>query len=541
MAQRHRDRLSAIDASFLHQERRASHMHVGAIVLMEGPPPSREDFTRHIESRLHLVPRYRQKLAFPRFEMGRPFWVDDPRFNIDYHVRHTALPLPGSMEQLRGIAGRIFSQRLDRSKPLWEMWLVQGLKDGGFALVSKTHHALVDGVSGVDIATVLFDLAPTPPVQDEEAQRWAPEQEPSQAELVAEGIKAIVKTPGRLAGEAAKVVRDPAATLDLTREALEGVGEIAWAGLNPAPDVPLNVPIGPHRRIFWQQCELADFKAVKDGLGGTVNDAFLAVVAGGLGHWLRSRGLRTEGLELRGLVPVSIRAKDEHHALGNRITALRGPLPVYAKDPVERLRIVRESMQGVKESKQALGAEVISGLEDFAPPTLLAQASRLNFSTRLFNLIVTNVPGPQFPLYMMGREMREIVPVAFLPENHALAIAAMSYNGKIDFGLLGDYDAMPDLEKLAGFFEDSLEELLAAARKGAGKAAKKRPGGARRQGTAKQASSNGKAKANGRAKASGKAKPAAKAKSSAARNGGNGAKRPAMRGKAQRPRLIDGD
>jgi WS/DGAT/MGAT family acyltransferase len=538
MAQGHRDRLSAIDASFLHQERRASHMHVGGIVLMDGPAPPRADFAHHIESRLHMVPRYRQKLAFPRFEMGRPFWVDDPRFNIDYHVRHTALPSPGSMEQLRGLAGRIFSQRLDRSKPLWEIWLVQGLRDGGFALVSKTHHALVDGVSGVDIATVLFDLSPDPsepPVEE----AWAPEQEPSQAELVAEGIKAIVRTPGRLAGEATKVIRDPAATLDLAREAVEGVSEIAWAGLNPAPDVPLNVPIGPHRRIFWQQCDLADFKAVKDGLGGTVNDAFLTVVAGGLGRWLRTRGVKTEGLELRGLVPVSIRAKDEHHALGNRITAMRGPLPVYAQDPVERLRIVREAMKGVKESKQALGAEVISGLEDFAPPTLLAQASRLNFSTRLFNLIVTNVPGPQFPLYMMGREMREIVPVAFLPENHALAIAAMSYNGKLDFGLLGDYDAMPDLERLADFFQDSLDELLQAAKGGS-----RRKRGARKQAAPKGGATKkdaSKAKTGSRPKASGRPRAGAAAKASSNGGSGKGAKRPAMRGKAKRPRLIDGD
>jgi WS/DGAT/MGAT family acyltransferase len=207
---------------------------------------------------------------------------------------------------------------------------------------------------------------------------------------------------------------------------------------------------------------------VKNALGGTVNDAFLTVVAGGLSRWLDSRGVRTEGLELRGLVPVSIRAEGDGNQLGNQIAALRGPLPVYAQDPVERLQIVREAMEGVKESKQALGAEVISGLEDFAPPTLLAVASRLNFSTRLFNLIVTNVPGPQFPLYLLGREMRQIVPVAFLPQNHALAIAAMSYNGRLDFGLLGDYDAMPDLERLAGFFEDALAELVDAARAAAG-------------------------------------------------------------------------
>ena len=216
--------------------------------------------------------------------------------------------------------------------------------------------------------------------------------------------------------------------------------------MNPAPDVPLNVPIGPHRRVRWVQSRLSDFKEIKDALGGTVNDAVLAVVAGALGRWLRTRGVRTEGLELRALVPVSIRAKDERGALGNRIAAMRGPLPVYVNDPVERLHQVQESMGNLKQSKQALGAEVIAGLTDFAPPTLLAQASRLNFSTRLFNLIVTNVPGPQFPLYLLGREMLEIVPIAFLPENHALAIAIMSYNGKVDFGLLGDYDAMPDLE-----------------------------------------------------------------------------------------------
>ena len=438
-------------------------MHVGAIVILEGPPPGREEFSEQLEARLHLVPRYRQKLSFPRFEMGRPFWIDDPRFNIDYHVRHTALPSPGSEEQLRGLAGRIFSQRLDRSKPLWEIWVAQGLEGGRFALISKTHHALVDGVSGVDIATVLFDLAPVPSKGPEPEQPWNPAPEPSQVALVAEGVKGVARTPGRLAGEALRVARRPGAAIGRAREAAEGLGEVVWGGLNPAPQVPLNVPIGPHRRVFWAEADLADLKAVKNGLGGTVNDAFLTVVAGGLGRWLRSRGVRTEGMELRGLVPVSIRTEDEHHQLGNRIAALRGPLPVYAQDPVERLRIVREAMQGVKESKQALGAEVISGLEDFAPPTLLAMASRINFSTRLFNLIVTNVPGPQFPLYLMGREMQAIVPVAFLPEDHALAIAAMSYNGKLFFGLLGDYDAMPDLEELAAYFEQSLAELVSAA------------------------------------------------------------------------------
>jgi diacylglycerol O-acyltransferase / wax synthase len=470
--QRHKDRLSPIDASFLMQERESSHMHVGALVIFEGPPPSHEDFVEHIESRLPLVPRYRQKLAFPRFEMGRPFWIDDPRFNIEYHVRHTALPAPGSTDQLRALVGRIFSQRLDRSKPLWEVWLVQGLEGGGgaagerFALISKTHHALVDGVAGVDISTVLFDLSPTPAETSGDADGWTPAPEPSQTELVAEGVKGLLKAPTDLAGEALGALTDPGATVERVREAAEGIGEVVWAGLNPAPDVPLNAPIGPHRRVWWARSRLDDFKAIKDALGGTVNDVVLAVVAGGLARWLRSRGVRTEGLELRALVPVSIRAEHEHGALGNRIAAMRGPLPVYERDPVERLRIVRESMRGLKESKQALGAEVISNLQEFAPPTLLAQASRINFSTRLFNLIVTNVPGPQFPLYLLGREMEEIVPIAFLPEDHAVAIAIMSYNGKVDFGLLADYDAMPDVDVLAEHVEDALAELLEVATEG---------------------------------------------------------------------------
>jgi WS/DGAT/MGAT family acyltransferase len=474
------DRLSAVDASFLHQEKQASHMHVGALAVFEGPPPSREEFLDHLESRLGLVPRYRQKLAFPPLETGRPFWVDDPNFNLDYHVRHTALPKPGSDDQLRELVGRIFSQRLDRSKPLWEAWIVQGLEGGRFALISKTHHALVDGVSGVDIATVLFDLSPVPR-EVEPQEPWTPAPEPSDAELVADGVKGLIRTPFSLAGRALGALQRPSHTIDQVREAAEGIGEVVWAGMNPAPDVPLNVPIGPHRRVRWVRSRLGDFKEIKNALGGTVNDAVLAVVAGALGRWLRDRGVRTEGTELRALVPVSIRAEDERGALGNRIAAMRGPLPVYVDEPVERLRVVQQGMGELKESKQALGAEVIAGLQDFAPPTLLAQASRLNFSTRLFNLIVTNVPGPQFPLYLLGREMQEIVPIAFLPENHALAIAIMSYNGGVDFGLLADYDAMPDLDAFADHLDESLAELLAAARK-AGKATA-RSNGSKKDGT----------------------------------------------------------
>ena len=241
------------------------------------------------------------------------------------------------------------------------------------------------------------------------------------------------------------------------------MGEIVGAFADPAPDVPLNQPIGPHRRYVWARSELATFKRIKDALGGTVNDVVLAVVTGALREWLHGRGIRTEGLELRALVPVSIRSEDERGDLGNRIAAMRGPLPVYVEDPVRRLRVISEEMEGLKRSKQALGAEVISRFNDFAPPTLLAQASRINFSTRLFNLIVTNVPGPQMPLYVLGREMEEVFPVAFLPENHAMAVAIMSYNGKVGFGLLADYDSMEDVEAIADGITESLAELEQAA------------------------------------------------------------------------------
>lgn len=479
MGQEHGDRLTAVDAAFLAQEGPSAHMHIGAVALFEGPAPAYEDFTNHIRSRLHLVPRYRQKLAVPPFETGRPLWVDDATFNLDYHVRHTALPAPGTEEQLRALAARIHSQRLDRAKPLWELWLVQGLEDGRFALISKTHHAVVDGIAGVDLATVIFDMSPVPQPVPHEGEPWSPQPEPSAAQLAARGLVGLVRTPLSLAGRAAGAVTRPATTLGTAREAVEGVAEVAWAGLNPAPSSPLNVPIGPHRRVAFVHCELDDFKLVKNALGGTVNDVVLTVVAGGLRRWLQTRGVRVEGLELRGLVPVSTRTHDQHHHAGNRLTVMRGPLPVYIEDPVARLKVVRRAMDGLKESKQAVGAEVLTSLEQFAPPTILAQASRLNFSTRLFNLLVTNVPGPQMPLYVLGRELQDLYPVAFLPRDHALAVAIMSYNGRLDFGLLADYDAIPDLDELAADFAAARDELVAAARahgngKGSGTPAPKR-------------------------------------------------------------------
>src|SRR5436190_12440744 len=242
-AQQHMDRLSPVDASFLAGEREGSHMHVGAVLIFEGPPPGREELLEHIASRLHQVPRYRQRLAVPRFEMGRPLWVDDASFNLEYHARHTALASPGGIGELRALTARIFSQRLDRSKPLWESWYVQGLANDCFAIINKTHHALVDGISGVDLATVLFDLAAVPP-EPAEVPDWTPQSEPSDAQVVAEGVKGILRTPVDLARRAMGAAGHPDRTARAVREAAEGLGEVVWANLNPAPETPLNVPTG---------------------------------------------------------------------------------------------------------------------------------------------------------------------------------------------------------------------------------------------------------------------------------------------------------
>ena len=464
MAQQHLDRLTAIDAGFLHNEGSSSHMHIGAVVIAEGPPPPHADLLDGIRSRLHLVPRYRQKLAMAPAHSGRPLWVDDPSFTLEYHVRHIALPRPGSEEQLLRTVARIFSQRLDRSKPLWEMWVVEGLKDGRFALISKTHHALIDGVSGVDLAQVLFDLEPEPTEPDHPDRAWQPVAEPNAAELAGAGLAGAVRAGLKMTARTLGAVADPRRALEEARGVAEGLGELAWATLNPAPSTPLNQPIGPHRRFVGVRHDLADFKAIKDTFGGTVNDVILTVVSGALRDWLGSRGVRTQGLELRALVPVSIRVQDEA-TMGNRIAAMRGTLPVYIEDPLLRLRTVSAAMRDLKDSKQALGAEVIASAQSFAPPTILAQAARINFSTRLFNLIVTNVPGPQFPLYVQGRRMLEAFPVAFLPRDHALAIAIMSYDGHINFGLLGDYDALPDIAATGEGIEASVAELVSLARR----------------------------------------------------------------------------
>ena len=457
------DRLTGLDASFLHLERGGAHMHVASTMTFEGPVPEYNEFRAHLASRMHLVPRFRQKLRFVPLDQGRPVWVDDPHFNLRYHLRHTALPEPGGEDELRTLAARVFSQSLDRSKPLWEMWLVDGLQGNRFAIVAKSHHALVDGVSGVDITTVLFDVSPDPG-ESPEPEEWIPEPEPTEAQLLGDALLERATNRDELTRGVRALVRRPRAALGAVGEAAAAIGSLAGASF-AAPPSPLNVPIGPHRRFRWVTADLGEFKRIKNAHGGTVNDVVLTVVTGALGRHLRSRGASTSSLELKAMVPISVRAEEEHGALGNRVSAMMATLPVWCEDPVERLAIVRSRMGDLKQSKQAVGAEMITELANFAPPTIMGQAARLQTRQRLFNLVVTNVPGPQFALYLLGRRLEAIYPMVPLALNQSVCVGIMSYDGQINFGLVGDYDAMPDLDALGSDLEFEIGRLSKAPKK----------------------------------------------------------------------------
>lgn len=458
------DRLSALDSSFLWLEDNApSHMHVGSVTIFEGDPPEYEDFVVGVEGRLHLVPRYRQKIARVPFGQGRPVWVDDPCFNIGYHVRQTALPPPGAEDQLRALAGRVFSQRLDRDKPLWEIWLVEGLEGDRWALVNKVHHSLVDGVSGADLMTVLFDVAPEPTVPPAADAGWLPRPAPTGSQLLVEALMERATQPAEIVRTVRSGLRVPRQVAGGLAGSVAGVASLARGTLRPAPSTPYNGSIGPHRRFTWVRVGLSDVKEVKNSLGGTVNDVVLATVAGGLGRHLRERGVSTENMTLRAMVPVSVRAEVEQGALGNRVAAMMAPLPVWCENPVVRLDIVREAMGQLKSSGQAVGAEVLTRLGGFAPPTVMAQATRVAARQRAFNLVVTNVPGPQFPLYVQGHRLLDVFPMVPLARGQRLGVALMSYNGAINFGLVADYDSVADIEDIAQSLSDALHEIADAA------------------------------------------------------------------------------
>jgi diacylglycerol O-acyltransferase len=444
------DRLSALDSTFLHlEDDSTAHMHVASVMVFEGKAPTPQELVEHILSRLHLVPRYRQRLAYVPLGQGRPVWTDDPHFNPRYHIRHTALPRPADDAALKQLAGRLFSQRLDRSKPLWEIWLVQRMAGERFALIAKTHHALVDGISGVDITTVLFDVSPEPTATGRPPVPWTARPLPGSAKLLGEALLERTTVPGEMTRGARALLRAPRRAAAQLKDGLASIGATALAGINaPAPPSPFNVDIGPHRRYTFHDGDLAQFKAIKDALGGTLNDVVLASVSLALGRYLRAQGEDTEGLVLKAMVPVSVRADSQRGALGNQVAAMWAPLPVGVEDPAECLRQISVEMESLKESGQAVGAQALVNLAGFAPPTILSQAARLQARQRFFNLVVTNVPGPQFPLYLLGHRLQVLYPVVPLARRQALGIAVMSYDGHLGFGLLADYDALPGLEAI---------------------------------------------------------------------------------------------
>jgi diacylglycerol O-acyltransferase / wax synthase len=460
------DRLSALDSAFLHlEESSTAHMHVASVMVFEGDAPSLEELTDHILSRLHLVPRYRQRLAHVPYGQGRPVWADDPHFNPSYHIRHTALPRPADDAALTQLAGRLFSQRLDRSKPLWEIWLVERLSHDRFALIAKAHHALVDGISGVDITTVLFDVSPEPVTAPRPAPQWTARPLPGRAKLLGEALLERATVPGEMLRGIRALLRAPGKALAHLTGDIASLGSTALTAVkDPAPASPFNVDIGPHRRCAFLDADLAKLKGVKDALGGTLNDVVLASVSLALGRYLTRQGLVPDGLKLKAMVPVSVRADSERGALGNRVAAMWAPLPVGVTDPIACLAEVTRAMKGLKRSGQAVGAQVLTNLADFAPPTILSQAARLQARQPFFNLVVTNVPGPQFPLYLLGRRMLVLYPVVPLARRQALGIAVMSYDGHLGFGLLGDYDALPDLDGLAQDLSWAITALTRAAR-----------------------------------------------------------------------------
>jgi diacylglycerol O-acyltransferase len=459
------DRLSPLDASFLHIEDDVSHMHIASVAIFEGPQPPFSDVVDMVEAKLDLVPRYRQKVRFVPFELGRPVWVDDPHFNLEYHLRHTALPAPGGESELRKLVGRVMAQQLDRTKPLWEIWVVEGLEDDRWAILAKTHHALVDGVSGTDLLAVIMDLAPdaTHPVP---AIPWEPRPEPTALELVVEAIENMVLSPYeqlRAARAQTRFVRL------LVGQALEVAGGlVALSGLvRPLPPSSLNGPLGPHRRYAWASTSVDDIKAVRKEHGGTFNDVVLASITNGFRELLLSRGESTERV-VRTLVPVSVRARDASgRAVGdgtleNRVSAMFAELPVDIEDPVLRLHVITDQMKDLKNSKQAVAGEALTSMSGFAPPMLLALGMRLatRAGQRNVNTITTNVPGPQFPLYAAGRRMVRAFPYVPLGGQMRIGIAIFSYDGEVNFGITGDYDAAADIDVLAGGIEDGMTQML---------------------------------------------------------------------------------
>jgi diacylglycerol O-acyltransferase len=458
------DRMSPLDATFLHIEDGVNHMHIASCARFEGPAPSYESLVELFRGKLPLVPRYRQKVRFVPGAIGRPVWVDDPHFRIDYHIRHTALPPPGSDDDLRNLMGRLMSQQLDRNRPLWEVWMVEGLADGSWALISKVHHCMVDGISGTDLMALILDASrePSPSVADD----WTPAPEPSDADLIRDAIGETLASPTEMARWVRSGLRRPRRVLAEVGEVLQGAKAMGQA---LRPNVPLSIEgtIGPHRRWAWARTSLTEVKQIRKTLGGTVNDVVLAAITSGFRDLLLSRGDEIDGVVVRTLVPVSVRGSDDHTA-NNQVSGMIAELPVGIADPVERLHAIHEQMAGLKDSHQAVAGSALVDMAGFAPPMLLSMGLRTAVTVmrrmpqRSVNTVTTNVPGPQIPLYACGREMLEYFPFVPLSQGVRTGVAILSYNGNVAFGVTGDWDTVPDVALLADGIERGMQELLSA-------------------------------------------------------------------------------
>ena len=461
----HHERLSALDAAFLAIETETSPMHVGAVAIFETGPLARPgggidiDRIRALVESL-LVPRYRQRIARVPLT-SHPVWVDDARFNLHYHVRHTSLPAPGDERQLKRLAGHVMSLPLDRTKPLWELWVVEGLADGRFAILTKTHHCMIDGVGSADLMVASMSASPDAPAP--QPKRWRPRPPPRPLDLLASELWRGVGGGVAALGAAGRVAAHP---VDATRrlgEAVAGLGEALGASLRRTSPTPLNPSIGPHRRFDWLRFDLDEVKQVKNRLGGTVNDVVLAIVAGALRRFLAGRRVDVGHLAFRAMVPVNVRSRDESGALGNRVAMLSAELPLAERSPRRRLARVVATLRELKSSRQVRGVEILEEISELGPTALFAQFARMTALTRPFNVVVTNVPGPQFRTYLLGAPLVEAYPLVPLYRNQALGIALFSYDGGLYWGLNADWDALPDLHDLVVALADEFGSLRKAA------------------------------------------------------------------------------
>jgi diacylglycerol O-acyltransferase / wax synthase len=454
--------MSTADAVFLYAETPTAPMHVAAAAIFEGPPPAFEEVVAMLERKLPLLPRYRQRVRFVPNDLGRPIWVDFPHFDLNFHVRRAAVPSPGSDEELKLLGARVLSHALDRDKPLWELWMVEGLAGNRWALFSKTHHCMVDGVSGTSLLSTIFndDVSAEP-------EPWAPGDEPTDQELITQALTARqFSAAGQVhAWGQLMEAHDPRTALTRYTEFVEGQNQLRQATETRARS-PLLGPVGPHRRWTWVRYPLADVKTIRAKLGGTVNDVVLTVIAGGFRALLQARGEATRNRTLKTLVPVSVRRQGESGQLSNRIASVYPELPLDAPDPVTALGKIREQMDGIKQSHQAVAADVLTSMAGFQPPELIAQASRMtaqmsdSLTESVYETVATNVPGPQKPLFALGRELLEMLPWIPLQSPVRINVPISSYNGGLVFGIVGDYDSNPDLELLAQGIHDGLDELL---------------------------------------------------------------------------------